>query len=42
MILDYFKNITSEQEVRSGMAEVIKHALISDEKWLHEFNAIHH
>lgn len=27
-------------EVRSGMAEVIKHALISDEKWLHELLSI--
>lgn len=28
-----------EREVRSGMAEVIKHALISDEKWLEELMA---
>lgn len=28
------------QEVRSGMAEVIKHALISDEEWLNELLSI--
>ncbi len=26
----------SKKEIRSGMAEVIKHALISDENWLHD------
>ena len=25
-----------EVEIRSGMAEVVKHAMLSDEKWLHE------
>ncbi|ETT81145.1 3-dehydroquinate synthase [Viridibacillus sp. FSL R5-0477] len=33
--ISYLKTLP-EKEVRSGMAEVIKHALISDEKWLAE------
>lgn len=31
-----FLQSLSEREIRSGMAEVVKHALISDEKWLNE------
>lgn len=31
-----FLHTLSEKEVRSGMAEVIKHALISDPKWVEE------
>ena len=33
--IDYLESLP-EREVRSGMSEVIKHALISDEKWLHQ------
>ncbi|WP_397537669.1 3-dehydroquinate synthase [Rummeliibacillus pycnus] len=33
--IDFLESLP-EREVRSGMSEVIKHALISDEKWLHQ------
>ncbi|MFC7685123.1 3-dehydroquinate synthase [Ureibacillus sp. GCM10028918] len=36
----HFLSSLSEREVRSGMAEVIKHAMISDEKWLQELMLI--
>ena len=35
MIHIYYTTL-SEKEVRSGMAEVIKHALISNAKWVEE------
>ena len=38
-IVIYDTNMLStlpEVEIRSGMAEVVKHAMLSDEKWLHE------
>ncbi|PYF02826.1 3-dehydroquinate synthase [Ureibacillus chungkukjangi] len=35
-----FLSTLSEREVRSGMAEVIKHAMISDEIWLQELLSI--
>ena len=31
-----FLNSLSDREIRSGMAEVVKHALISNEQWLSE------
>lgn len=34
--IDFLKTL-SEREIRSGMAEAIKHALISDESWYREF-----
>ena len=33
----HFLKTLPEVEVRSGLAEVIKHALISDAKWMDEF-----
>lgn len=35
----HFLQSLNEREVRSGMAEVVKHAMISDEKWLTELMA---
>ena len=37
----HFLSTLNDREVRSGMAEVIKHALISDEVWLHELLSVH-
>ena len=37
----HFLSTLSEREIRSGMAEVIKHAMISDEVWLQELLSIH-
>lgn len=31
-----FLQSLNDREIRSGMAEVVKHAIISNEKWLHE------
>jgi len=35
-----FLSSLSEREIRSGMAEVIKHAMISDEQWLQQLLSI--
>lgn len=36
----HFLSTLSEREIRSGMAEVLKHAMISDEVWLQELLSI--